>query len=127
LSGGTGCGVFYDVIHLLYNELVTKMPNVSCTIMPIIIMPSLFDDVLHGVNKRNTQLNAATALLDLSRLMDLFNSPDPALALERRVTYPWTSADGAGQYKSIDLNAQTGKTAVELLNGDIEYFLRELA
>jgi len=114
LSGGTGCGVFYDVIHLLYNELVTKMPNVSCTIMPIIIMPSLFDDVLHGVNKRNTQLNAATALLDLSRLMDLFNSPDPALSLERRVTYPWTSAEGAGQYKSIDLNAQTGKTAVKV-------------
>jgi hypothetical protein len=114
LSGGTGCGVFYDVIHLLYNELVTKMPNVSCTIMPIIIMPSLFDDVLVGVNKRNTQLNAATALLDLSRLMDLFNSPDPALALERRVTYPWTAADGAGQYKSIDLNAQTGKTSVKV-------------
>jgi len=114
LSGGTGCGVFYDIIHLLYNELVTKMPDLSCTIMPIIIMPSLFDDVLQGVNKRNTQLNAATALLDLSRLMDLFNSPDPALALERRVTYPWTSADGAGQYKSIDLNAQTGHTSVKV-------------
>ena len=114
LSGGTGCGIFYDVIHLLYNELVTKMPEVSCTIMPIIIMPSLFDGTLSGVNKRNAQLNAAIALLDLSRLMDLFNSPDPALALERRVTYPWTSTDSASQYKQIDLNAQTGHTSVKV-------------
>lgn len=114
LSGGTGCGVFYDVIHLLYHELVTRMPDVSCTIMPIIIMPSLFDDVVQGVNKRNTQLNAATALLDLSRLMDLFNSPDPAISLERKVIYPWTAAQGAGQYKSVNLDAQTGKTSVKV-------------
>lgn len=114
LSGGTGCGIFYDVIHLLYNELTTRFPDVPCTIMPIIIMPSLFDSVLVGVNKRNTQLNAATALLDLSRLMDLFNNPDPELAAMRVVKYPWSSVDGAGGYKAVNLDTQFGKTAVKV-------------
>ena len=114
LAGGTGCGIFYDVIHLLYNELVTRFPDVQCTIMPIIIMPSLFDSVLVGVNKRNTQLNAATALLDLSRLMDLFNNPDPELSATRRVQYPWSSVNGAGGYKAINLDTQYGKTAVKV-------------
>lgn len=114
LSGGTGCGIYYDLVHLLYNELVTKLSDVSCTIMPVIIMPSLFDDVLVGSLKRNTQLNAATALLDLSRLMDLFNSPDPQLANERRITYPWTSGEGQGSYKEINLDAQYGKTSVKV-------------
>lgn len=114
LSGGTGCGIFYDVIHLLYHELTTRFPDVPCTIMPIIIMPSLFDSVLVGVNKRNTQLNAATALLDLSRLMDLFNNPDPELAATRMVQYPWSSVDGAGGYRAINLDTQFGKTAVKV-------------
>ena len=114
LSGGTGCGIFYDVIHLLYNELITRFPNVPCLIMPIVIMPSLFDNVLVGANKRNTQLNAATALLDLSRLMDLFNNPDPELAAMRVVQYPWTSVNGAGGFKAINLDTQFGKTAVKV-------------
>jgi len=113
LAGGTGCGIFYDVIHLLYNELTTRFPDVPCTIMPIVIMPSLFDSVLVGVNKRNTQLNAATALLDLSRLMDLFNNPDPELAALRVVRYPWSSV-GAGGYKAINLDTQFGRTAVKV-------------
>jgi hypothetical protein len=114
LSGGTGCGIFYDVIHLLYNELTTRFPDVPCVIMPVIIMPSLFDSVLVGVNKRNTQLNAATALLDLSRLMDLFNNPDAELAALRVVHYPWSSVDGAGGYKAINLDTQFGRTAVKV-------------
>lgn len=114
LAGGTGCGIFYDVIHLLYNELTTRFPDVPCIIMPIIIMPSLFDSVLVGVNKRNTQLNAATALLDLSRLMDLFNNPDPELAAMRVVRYPWSSVDGAGGYRAVNLDTQFGRTAVKV-------------
>lgn len=114
LAGGTGCGIFYDVIHLLYNELVTRFPDVPCTIMPIIIMPSLFDSVLVGANKRNTQLNAATALLDLSRLMDLFNNPDPELSATRVVHYPWSSVNGAGGYRAINLDTQFGKTSVKV-------------
>jgi len=114
LAGGTGCGIFYDVIHLLYNELITRFPEVPCTIMPIIIMPSLFDSVLVGANKRNTQLNAATALLDLSRLMDLFNNPDPELSASRVVHYPWSSVNGAGGYRAINLDTQFGKTAVKV-------------
>ena len=114
LSGGTGCGTFYDVIHLLYNELITRFEDIPCTIMPIVIMPSLFESVLVGVNRRNTQLNAATALLDLSRLMDLFNNPDPELAESRRVMYPWSAVDGAGSYRAINLDTQFGKTAVKV-------------
>jgi len=114
LAGGTGCGVFYDVIHLLYNEIVTRFADVPCTIMPIVIMPSLFDSVLHGVNRRNTQLNAATALLDLSRLMDLFNNPDPELAAERRVMYPWNSVGGPAAERAINLNTQFGNTVVKV-------------
>jgi hypothetical protein len=114
LSGGTGCGIFYDVIHLLHNELVTKFPDVPCLIMPIVIMPSLFDSVLTGVNKRNTKLNAATALLDLSRLMDLFNNPDRDLATKRMVTYPWAAVGGDGGFKTINLDSQFAKTAVKV-------------
>ena len=114
LAGGTGCGIFYDVIHLLYNELVTRFEDVPCTIMPIVIMPSLFESVLVGVNRRNTQLNAAKALLDLSRLMDLFNNPDPELAESRRVMYPWSAVDGPGSYRAINLDTQFGKTSVKV-------------
>jgi hypothetical protein len=114
LSGGTGCGIFYDVIHLLHHELVTRFPDVPCLIMPIVIMPSLFDSVLTGANKRNTKLNAATALLDLSRLMDLFNNPDRELATKRMVTYPWAAVGGDGGFRTINLDSQFAKTAVKV-------------
>ncbi|MFJ6579471.1 tubulin-like doman-containing protein [Streptomyces sp. NPDC091368] len=73
VAGGTGAGIFYDFIHLIGHEFRNaKVPGVK--IYPLVVMPSAFPPEAGG--GREAELNAARALVDLSRLVDDQNVPD---------------------------------------------------
>ncbi|MFF6778802.1 tubulin-like doman-containing protein [Streptomyces sp. NPDC012637] len=73
VAGGTGAGIFYDFIHLIGHEFRKgKVPGVK--IYPLVVMPSAFPPEAGG--GREAELNAARALVDLSRLVDDQNVPD---------------------------------------------------
>ncbi|ATW52956.1 hypothetical protein CGZ69_30855 [Streptomyces peucetius subsp. caesius ATCC 27952] len=72
VAGGTGAGIFYDLIHLIGEEFRRlRFPGVK--IYPLVVMPSAFPPDAGG--GREAELNAARALVDLARLIDDQNAP----------------------------------------------------
>jgi hypothetical protein len=70
VAGGTGCGLFYDYLHLIGHVL--KQQGLSGKIYPLVLMPSAFELGLGG--GLAAELNAGRALLDLFRLVDAQNA-----------------------------------------------------
>jgi hypothetical protein len=70
VAGGTGCGLFYDYLHLIGHVL--KQQGLNGKIYPLVLMPSAFEEGLGG--GLPAQLNAGRALLDLFRLVDEQNA-----------------------------------------------------
>jgi hypothetical protein len=68
VAGGTGCGIFYDYLHLIGHELQKTQSQIKVKIYPLVLMPSAFDHGLGG--GPSAELNAGRALLDLFRLVD---------------------------------------------------------
>ena len=68
VAGGTGCGIFYDYLHLIGHELQKSQSQMKVKIYPLVLMPSAFEPGLGG--GRPAELNAGRALLDLFRLVD---------------------------------------------------------
>jgi hypothetical protein len=97
VAGGTGCGIFYDYLHLIADE-VWRQTNLRLKIYPLVLMPSAFEAGLGG--GRAAGLNAGRALLDLFRLVDRQNDAEARMGLhgahderphdpdEAAVTYP---------------------------------------
>ncbi|MDT3400503.1 tubulin-like doman-containing protein, partial [Streptomyces sp. B1866] len=92
VAGGTGAGIYYDFLHLIGHEFRRSgVPNAK--VYPLVVMPSAFPAEAGG--GREAELNAARALVDLSRLVDEQNmpsAPDDFGDVERRarpgVRYP---------------------------------------
>lgn len=66
VAGGTGCGIFYDYLHLIGDAM--RQAGFHAQIYPLVLMPSAFDEGRGG--GRSAKLNAGRALLDLFRLVD---------------------------------------------------------
>jgi len=88
MSGGTGCGIFYDVLQLLIKELMVHMHTDIISIYPVVFFPSTFDGQLPASQQRRVQLNMAQAILDLNRYVEHRNSPDASANGEFAITYP---------------------------------------
>ncbi len=86
-SGGTGAGLFYDVLMLLIDELTNHMAE-PVVVMPAVLLPSTFDGVLPPTQARRAQLNASTALVDLANMIEQMSRMDPSAGNEFNVVYP---------------------------------------
>ncbi|CAL9392806.1 tubulin-like doman-containing protein [Streptomyces sp. enrichment culture] len=73
VAGGTGAGIFLDYLHLIGQAFKDKKFK-GARIYPLVVMPSAFPEAKGG--GREAQLNAARAVVDLSRLVDEQNAPD---------------------------------------------------
>lgn len=69
VAGGTGCGIFYDYLHLIGH--VFDETQLKAKIYPLVLMPSAFDLGLGG--GRSAELNSGRAMLDMFRLVDSQN------------------------------------------------------
>ena len=75
LSGGTGGGLFMDVMRLIAHEGSTQLGGTPFVIVPLVLLPSAFDNVLAPSKRKNGSLNAIRALADLGQLIDAQNAP----------------------------------------------------
>ena len=69
LSGGTGCGLFYDVLTILI-DCLNDVPGTKSVIIPTVMMPSTFEGNLQTDIMHRAKLNAAPALVDLASMID---------------------------------------------------------
>ena len=69
LSGGTGCGLFYDVLTILI-DCLNDVPGTSTVIIPTVMMPSTFEGNLGNEIMLRAKLNAAPALVDLANMIE---------------------------------------------------------
>ena len=109
LSGGTGGGLFLDVMRLIAHEGSSQLGGTPFVIVPLVLLPSAFDNVLAPSKRKNGSLNAIRALADLGQLIDAQNAPttdgEPPVH-----EYPGGSA-GTGSLRVV-LPAATVKTAL---------------
>jgi hypothetical protein len=96
MSGGTGCGIFLDVLQLLMYEFHKQLPKVGVTILPIVLLPSTFDGLLPADNARRAKLNAARALLDLAETIEQLQQPNNARRDDFKIKYPDTAVGASG-------------------------------
>ncbi|WP_345015728.1 tubulin-like doman-containing protein [Streptomyces shaanxiensis] len=73
VAGGTGAGIFLDYLHLINYAFQLRRFD-GLRIHPLVVMPSAFPAAAGG--GREAELNAASALVDLSRLVDAQNAPE---------------------------------------------------
>ncbi|WP_330347540.1 tubulin-like doman-containing protein [Streptomyces sp. NBC_00582] len=92
VAGGTGAGIFLDYLHLIGQAFKDKRFK-GARIYPLVVMPSAFPEAKGG--GREAELNAARAVVDLSRLVDEQNAPDAGTELgdteqqeSLRIRYP---------------------------------------
>lgn len=97
MSGGTGCGIFLDVIQLLMHELHQGFNDVRTAILPVVLLPSTFDKLLAGENERRSKLNAARAILDLAELAEQVHSPSQSRREEFVIQYPDMALGTSGE------------------------------
>ena len=97
MSGGTGCGIFLDVIQLIMHEMHAKLGAVGVVVLPIVMLPSTFDGLLPADNERRAKLNCARALLDLTELIEQLQTPNPARQKKFRIQYPDRSLGSNGE------------------------------
>ena len=88
LSGGTGAGLFIDVLKLLINELSTQLAGNKVTIIPIVYLPSTFDGVLNPAMRKRAELNCAQGILDLQSLVASRQNHVPTLTKMFTIDYP---------------------------------------
>ena len=76
VAGGTGTGIFYDVIHLLEKRLNTILQGIEVNIFPLTLLPSAFIDNWKPNNIKAGKANAAIALKDLAHLVEHLQKDD---------------------------------------------------
>lgn len=70
IAGGTGTGIFYDIIHLIENRLNNILDNVEIKVFPLALMPSAFVDNWKIQSVKAGKSNAAIALKDIAQLVE---------------------------------------------------------
>lgn len=76
VSGGTGAGLLLDICRLMAHVASDQLGETPFTIVPLILLPSAFDNVLAPSKRNSASLNAIRALADLGRLIDSQNAPN---------------------------------------------------
>jgi len=71
IAGGTGTGLFMDMIHLLSHRAAEVLGGgVSVRIIPLVVMPSVYENAMNEQKRRASKLNSARALIDLQQFID---------------------------------------------------------
>ena len=91
-SGGTGCGLFYDVLMILIDELKKNMVATDVVIIPALLLPSTFKGVLDPIAQKRAELNASTAVVDLASMIEQMSTSDAGTIGDSLVAYPGVGA-----------------------------------
>ncbi|HEX8745076.1 MAG TPA: tubulin-like doman-containing protein [Thermoleophilaceae bacterium] len=88
VAGGTGAGIFYDVLRLIAHVAeVNRQHDAGLSIYPLVVMPSAF--ATRGTDApRPHRLNGGPALQELFELVDYANGAPEEVMKIRPVRYP---------------------------------------
>lgn len=128
VAGGTGCGMFYDIMHLVSSEL--EKANLSYNLFPLVFLPSAFQNT-KGLDIARARLNGGPAIVDLGRFIDFQNT---AAGDDTVVTYPGPTTirippsraqtamlfRGATGVESEDLHRSVASLVLSLIGTNIE-------
>ena len=77
VAGGTGTGIFYDVIHLLEKRLNTILEGIEVNIFPLTLLPSAFTENWKPNNVKAEKIKCShVALKDLAQLVEHLQKDD---------------------------------------------------
>ena len=88
VAGGTGTGIYYDILHLLEEKIRREIPSLTTYIFPLVLLPQAFEEEQLANQVRYSKLNAGFAISDLAQLIDHQNAPRDELEQNFTQTYP---------------------------------------
>jgi hypothetical protein len=110
LSGGTGCGLFYDVLTILI-DCLNDVPGTKTVIIPTVMMPSTFEGNLSTDIMLRAKLNAAPALIDLANMIEKRSQGTTGDNSGLRIEYPGAGGAQAGM-ASLASNVEIPAVAI---------------
>lgn len=108
LSGGTGGGLFLDICKLISHVAADQLGDTPFTVVPLVLLPSAFDNALAPSKRKNAKLNAIRALADLGHLIDSQNAPQSGTDI---VVQEYPGGEGGDGTLQVVLPAAAIKTA----------------
>ena len=75
VAGGTGTGIYYDILHLLEEKVRSELSDLNTYIFPLVLLPKAFEDAQLDSAYKNSELNGGFAISDLAQL-DIDNDVD---------------------------------------------------
>ena len=84
-AGGTGAGIFLDLLRLLAHVHDERIPEDDLAIYPLVVMPSAFPTEGKPKVRRFHDLNAALVLRDLFEIVDLTHTSPTSIP---KIVYP---------------------------------------
>ena len=88
VAGGTGTGIYYDILHLLEEKIRRELPSLTTYIFPLVLLPQAFEEEQLANQVRFSKLNAGFAIPDLAQLIDQQNAPKEEVEDNFIQTYP---------------------------------------
>ena len=88
VAGGTGTGIYYDILHLLEEKIRRELPSLTTYIFPLVLLPQAFEEEQLTNQVRFSKLNAGFAISDLAQLIDQQNAPKEEIEDNFIQTYP---------------------------------------
>ncbi|MEL0238351.1 MAG: tubulin-like doman-containing protein [Gammaproteobacteria bacterium] len=88
IAGGTGTGIYYDILHLLEEKIRREVPSLTTYIFPLVLLPQAFEEEQLANQYRLSKLNAGFAISDLAQLIDHQRQPKEELEKNFIQSYP---------------------------------------
>ena len=88
IAGGTGTGIYYDILHLLEEKIRREMPDLTLYMFPLVLMPQAFEDNQLPDAYKYSKINGGFAISDLAQLIDHQNAPSAGTENQYTQSYP---------------------------------------
>lgn len=88
VAGGTGTGIFYDILHLLDEKIRRDLSSLNTYIFPLVLLPQAFEEEQLSSQYRFSKLNAGFAVSDLAQLIDHQRQPKEEIEKNFIQSYP---------------------------------------
>ena len=88
IAGGTGTGIYYDILHLLEEKIRREMPSLTLYMFPLVLMPQAFEDNQLPDAYKYSKINGGFAISDLAQLIDHQNAPSVGTESQFTQNYP---------------------------------------
>ncbi len=127
VAGGTGTGIYYDILHLLDEKVRNELSDLNTYIFPLVLLPKAFEDAQLESAYRYSKLNGGFAISDLAQLVDQQRSQDEKLSSKFTQVYPGDLKIKIGGLQDSRSVIRAAFTFTKGPNADIDDMYRSVA